>query len=170
MLIYAGMGEAYEELKSLIEQQGLSEKAKLLGAIPHETMTEYYALSDIVLVPSVHSAGVEEATSISALEAMGSGSPLIASAVGGLKEIVSHRQDGLLVEEKMWMNSLKPSSNYSIIRSLDNNWHKQRDGKSKTNIPTYQQRKSTKTFIEPRWRHNITAVSLSSGTAFFNFE
>ena len=100
MLIYAGMGEAYDELKSLIEQQGLSEKAKLLGAIPHETMTEYYALSDIVLVPSVHSAGVEEATSISALEAMGSGSPLIASAVGGLKEIVNHRQDGLLVEEK----------------------------------------------------------------------
>ncbi|AMX82275.1 glycosyl transferase family 1 [Geobacillus subterraneus] len=100
MLIYAGMGEAYDELKSLIEQRGLSEKAKLLGAIPHETMTEYYALSDIVLVPSVHSAGVEEATSISALEAMGSGSPLIASAVGGLKEIVNHRQDGLLVEEK----------------------------------------------------------------------
>ncbi|AGT33508.1 glycosyl transferase family 1 [Geobacillus genomosp. 3] len=100
MLIYAGMGEAYDELKALIEQQGLGSQAKLLGAVPHETMTEYYALSDIVLVPSVHSAGVEEATSISALEAMGSGSPLIASAVGGLKEIVEHRKDGLLVEEK----------------------------------------------------------------------
>jgi glycosyltransferase involved in cell wall biosynthesis len=100
MLVYAGMGEAFQELKSLIHEKGLEEKTKLLGAIPHEAIKEYYALSDIVLVPSVHSAGVEEATSISALEAMGSGSPLIASAVGGLKEIVRHEQDGLLVEEK----------------------------------------------------------------------
>jgi glycosyltransferase involved in cell wall biosynthesis len=100
MLIYAGMGEAFQELTSLIREKGLEQRTKLLGAIPHEAIKEYYALSDIVLVPSVHSAGVEEATSISALEAMGSGSPLIASAVGGLKEIVRHEQDGLLVEEK----------------------------------------------------------------------
>jgi glycosyltransferase involved in cell wall biosynthesis len=100
MLVYAGMGEALGELKSLIQEKGLGEKVKLLGAIPHELIKEFYALSDIVLVPSIHSAGVEEATSISALEAMGSGSPLIASAVGGLKEIVSHEKDGLLVEER----------------------------------------------------------------------
>jgi len=100
VLVYAGMGEALGELKTLIQEKGLGEKVKLLGAIPHNLIKEYYALSDIVLVPSIHSAGVEEATSISALEAMGSGSPLIASAVGGLKEIVNHEKDGLLVEER----------------------------------------------------------------------
>lgn len=100
MIVYAGMGEAYDELKGLVEQNGLQEQVKLLGAIPHALIKEYYALADIVLVPSIHSAGVEEATSISALEAMGSGSPLIACAVGGLKEIVDPEVDGLLVEER----------------------------------------------------------------------
>lgn len=100
MIVYAGMGEAYDELKGLVEQNGLQEQVVLLGAIPHALIKEYYALADIVLVPSIHSAGVEEATSISALEAMGSGSPLIACAVGGLKEIVDPEVDGLLVEER----------------------------------------------------------------------
>ncbi|KAB2332565.1 glycosyltransferase family 4 protein [Bacillus mesophilum] len=99
-LVYAGMGEAFEELKALIAEKGLENQVQLLGAVPHAKVKEFFALSDVVLVPSVHSAGVEEATSISALEAMGSGIPLIACAVGGLKEIVNHEHDGLLVEEK----------------------------------------------------------------------
>ncbi|RLQ96829.1 glycosyltransferase family 4 protein [Falsibacillus albus] len=99
-LIYAGSGEAMNEIKRIVEENKLQKNVTLLGAIPHDQIKEYYALSDIVLVPSVHSAGVEEATSISALEAMGSGSPLVACAVGGLKEIVNHEEDGLLVEEK----------------------------------------------------------------------
>ncbi|OLN24134.1 glycosyl transferase family 1 [Domibacillus antri] len=99
-LIYAGTGEAMDEMKKLIAERGIGENVELLGAIPHDVIKEYYALADVVLVPSVYSEGVEEATSISALEAMGSGSPLIACAVGGLKEIVDHGVDGLLVEEK----------------------------------------------------------------------
>lgn len=99
-LIYAGTGEAMDEMKRLISERGIGASVELLGAIPHHVIKEYYALADVVLVPSVYSEGVEEATSISALEAMGSGSPLIACAVGGLKEIVDHGVDGLLVEEK----------------------------------------------------------------------
>ena len=99
-LIYAGSGEALEEMKNLIAEKGIEDRVRLLGAIPHQKIKEFYALADVVLVPSIHSAGVEEATSISALEAMGSGVPLIACAVGGLKEIVDHGQDGLLVEER----------------------------------------------------------------------
>lgn len=99
-LIYAGSGEALSEIKDIVAKNGLEANVELLGAIPHEKVKDYYAMADVVLVPSVHSAGVEEATSISALEAMGSGSPLVACAVGGLKEIVNHQVDGLLVEEK----------------------------------------------------------------------
>lgn len=100
VLIYAGSGEERETIEQLVKENGLENNVSLLGAISHDLIKEYYALSDIVLVPSVHSAGVEEATSISALEAMGSGSPLIACAVGGLKEIVDSGVDGLLVQEK----------------------------------------------------------------------
>ncbi|GAA0336706.1 glycosyltransferase family 4 protein [Bacillus carboniphilus] len=99
-LIYAGSGEALDEMKSLVSKNKLDKSVRILGAIPHKQIKEFYALSDVVLVPSIHSSGVEEATSISALEAMGSGIPLIASAVGGLREIVDHGVDGILVEER----------------------------------------------------------------------
>jgi glycosyltransferase involved in cell wall biosynthesis len=112
-LIYAGSGEALSEIKKIVEEHKLHDNVTLLGAIPHEQIKEYYALSDVVLVPSVHSAGVEEATSISALEAMGSGSPLVACAVGGLKEIVNHKEDGLLVEEKS-IQELADAVNYLL--------------------------------------------------------
>ncbi|MFJ7977710.1 glycosyltransferase family 4 protein [Peribacillus sp. NPDC096379] len=99
-LIYAGSGEALANIKEIVAEHKLEKHVTLLGAVSHDTVKDYYALSDVVLVPSVHSAGVEEATSISALEAMGSGSPLVACAVGGLKEIVINGEDGILVEEK----------------------------------------------------------------------
>lgn len=99
-LIYAGSGEMLGEIRQIVVDHKLEQRVTLLGAIPHEQVKAYYAMADVVLVPSVHSAGVEEATSISALEAMGCGAPLIACAVGGLKEIVEDGVDGLLVEEK----------------------------------------------------------------------
>ncbi|MGG4547959.1 glycosyltransferase family 4 protein [Rossellomorea marisflavi] len=100
VLVYAGTGEQMPAIKREVEKQGLDGDVLLLGTVPHEKMKYLYGTSDVVLVPSVHSYGVEEATSISALEAMGSRSPVIAGAVGGLKEIIEHEKDGLLVTEK----------------------------------------------------------------------
>ncbi len=114
-VVFAGTGEMFEELKSKATELGVADRVTMLGAIDHKDMIEYYALSDVVLVPSIYSAGVEEATSISALEAMGSGVPLIACAVGGLKEIVDHEKDGLLVEER----NIEDLSN-AMIRLLGN--------------------------------------------------
>ena len=99
-LVYAGTGNQQQEIKKIAHEHGIEDMVTLLGDVPHEKIKEYYALSDIVIVPSVHSVGVEEATSISALEAMGSDTPLIACAVGGLKEIVNPGVDGILVQEK----------------------------------------------------------------------
>lgn len=100
LLMYAGTGEQQANIEQTVSKFNLQNQVKMLGSVPHEKMKELYGIADIVLVPSVHSYGVEEATSISALEAMGSGSPVIAGAVGGLKEIFIHEQDGLLVQEK----------------------------------------------------------------------
>jgi glycosyltransferase involved in cell wall biosynthesis len=100
LLIYAGNGEEQYEIERITKKLKISSSVRMLGAIPHEEIINYYTISDVVLVPSVHSAGVEEATSISALEAMGSCVPVVAGAVGGLKEIVIHNENGLLVEQK----------------------------------------------------------------------
>ncbi|WP_432354147.1 glycosyltransferase family 4 protein [Sporosarcina sp. A2] len=99
-VVFAGTGEMMEPMKQKAAELGVSDHITMLGAIDHSVMMQYYALANVALVPSIYSAGVEEATSISALEAMGSGVPLIACAVGGLKEIVDSGKDGLLVEEQ----------------------------------------------------------------------
>lgn len=99
-VVFAGTGEMMEDMKAKASELGISDRVTMVGAVDHSEMIEYYALSNVALVPSIYSAGVEEATSISALEAMGSGVPLIACAVGGLKEIIVDGEDGLLVEEQ----------------------------------------------------------------------
>ncbi|WP_431804140.1 glycosyltransferase family 4 protein [Halobacillus andaensis] len=100
ILVYAGTGEQYTELKNTTEEFELQNHVYFLGSVPHQDMVALYQTSQIVLIPSVHSHGVEEATSISAIEAMGSGTPVIAGGVGGLKELIAHNKDGLLFKDR----------------------------------------------------------------------
>ncbi|WP_173915593.1 glycosyltransferase family 4 protein [Halobacillus sp. Marseille-Q1614] len=100
ILVYAGTGEQLPAIKKKTSEFNLEDHVYMLGSVAHSEMVELYKTSQIALIPSVHSHGVEEATSISALEAMGSGTPVIAGAVGGLKELIDHRTNGLLFADR----------------------------------------------------------------------
>ena len=67
------------------------------GQVPHAQMPDLIRQADIVIVPSIPVAGVEEATSILALEAMASGKCVIASDIGGLREIIENDRTGILI-------------------------------------------------------------------------
>jgi len=67
------------------------------GQVPHAQMPDLIRQADIVIIPSVPVAGVEEATSILALEAMASEKCVVASNIGGLREIIEHDRTGVLV-------------------------------------------------------------------------
>jgi exopolysaccharide biosynthesis WecB/TagA/CpsF family protein len=97
LLLHAGDGGEREEIERIIREKGLTNNVRLLGGQGPDAIRELYRMADIVLVPSVHSENVEEATSLSALEAMASGRPLIAGKVGGLAEMVVDGENGLLV-------------------------------------------------------------------------
>jgi GT2 family glycosyltransferase len=64
------------------------------GFVPHERMPEALAAVDVVVVPSVW---IENAPFI-IREAFASGAPVIASNLGGMREMVRDDGDGLLVE------------------------------------------------------------------------
>lgn len=100
LLVYAGDGEERSTLEKYVDQHDLYKHVLFLGAIRHEEISRWYAVSDIVVIPSTYSVGVEEATSISAIEAMASGVPVVATAIGGLKELIQHDETGLLVPDK----------------------------------------------------------------------
>lgn len=97
LVLHAGEGGERAEMERIIRENHLQEHVRLLGGQGPEAVRDLYRLADIVLVPSVHSENVEEATSLSALEAMASGRPLIAGKVGGLAEMVEDGETGLLV-------------------------------------------------------------------------
>lgn len=67
---------------------------KFVPFIPYEKIPELYCAADVVVVPSVK----EEAFGLVNVEAMASGIPVIASNVGGIKEVVKHKSTGFLID------------------------------------------------------------------------
>ncbi|MEK6950173.1 MAG: glycosyltransferase family 4 protein [Nanoarchaeota archaeon] len=86
-----GDGILKERLSRFIEQQHLD--AQIHAAVPQENVPALYAQADLVVFPSLW----PEPFGRIALEAQASGVPLIASATGGIPELVSPGK-GLLVE------------------------------------------------------------------------
>ena len=70
----------------------LRSRLKLLGKVPREQLAKLYQIADLAVVPSIY-----EAFGYVAIEAMVAGLPVVASAVGGLAEIMTHEVTGLLV-------------------------------------------------------------------------
>jgi GT2 family glycosyltransferase/glycosyltransferase involved in cell wall biosynthesis len=65
-----------------------------VGFVPHERMPEAFAAVDAVVVPSVW---IENAP-LTIREAFASGAPVIASNLGGMREMIAHERNGLLFE------------------------------------------------------------------------
>jgi glycosyltransferase involved in cell wall biosynthesis len=94
-----GDGELRSELERLA--QGSPARVLLAGPMPHDRVAEVLAAADVVVVPSVvDNRGRVDATTSTALEALASGRPLIATSVGGIPEVVCDGDNGLLVPQK----------------------------------------------------------------------
>lgn len=100
VLIYAGDGDEKNNLYNLISEYKLERSVKILGRVDSKKMSLLYNISDAVIIPSVMYKGLEEPLGITALEAMACGVPVIASRIGGLKEIIRDDYNGILIPEK----------------------------------------------------------------------
>ncbi|NOT34525.1 MAG: glycosyltransferase family 4 protein [Candidatus Eisenbacteria bacterium] len=96
-VVIVGDGPQRSELEQLAAEPLHAPHSRLIGEAGLERMPGWIRRSDVVVVPSVPSKGVEEATSISAIEAQACGRPVVASAIGGLREIIRDGETGLLV-------------------------------------------------------------------------
>jgi sugar transferase (PEP-CTERM/EpsH1 system associated) len=89
MLILIGEGPERASLELLARSLGISDRVRLLGH--RDDVSELISVLDVFVLPSV-----SEGMSNTLLEAMSAGIAVVASAVGGNKEIIRSGVDGLL--------------------------------------------------------------------------
>jgi phosphatidyl-myo-inositol dimannoside synthase len=99
-LLLVGDGDLREELEARARAAGVSENVSFPGAAGRDEIPAYFAVAQIVVVPSVHDRGLVDGLPNVALEAMAAGKPLVATRVGGLPQLVRDGETGLLVDEK----------------------------------------------------------------------
>ena len=90
--VIAGTGPLLNDLRHRTWELGLFPKVLFTGFILDEDRDRLYKVADCAVFPSMY-----EPFGIVALEAMAAKVPVVASEVGGLKEVVQHAETGITI-------------------------------------------------------------------------
>jgi len=96
VLLFVGGGEMTQELKTLADSLDVGDRLYMPGRIPHERVPGVYAMIDVLAYPRYSMRLTELVTPLKPLEAMAMGKPLIASDIGGHRELIRNNETGLL--------------------------------------------------------------------------
>ena len=91
-LIIGGDGSQREWLESLVNEEGISDKVKFLGALSRENVSEWMRKSDAFVLPSRY-----ETFGVVYIEALASGTPVIGTFNGGAEDIITE-DNGYIVK------------------------------------------------------------------------
>ena len=83
-----------EALEREVESLNINSSVKFLGRVPHEEMPNLLAQADIYVSTSLH-----DGTSVSLLEAMGSGAFPVVTDIPSNREWIINGENGFLVSE-----------------------------------------------------------------------
>jgi glycosyltransferase involved in cell wall biosynthesis len=100
-LVIVGYGPMEIELKSQVKKLDLEEHILFVGGKSRIELSRYYATADIFIGPSIVAQGGDtEGQPTAFIEAMASMTAVIASDVGGVKDMIEDGETGLLVTQK----------------------------------------------------------------------
>lgn len=98
-LVIVGDGPLRADLEK--QAESIKEKVAFLGAKTHKELSVIFASADIFVAPSITAQdGDVEGLGLVILEAMASGTPVVASRSGGITEVIVDHYNGLLFGEK----------------------------------------------------------------------
>jgi len=91
-LVLIGEGPLKGELLALADSLGVRERLKLPGVLGHAEICAWYNAADLFCLPSLW-----EGCPNVVIEALACGTPVVASRVGGIPDLVPHDDHGILV-------------------------------------------------------------------------
>ena len=91
-LLFVGSGPAREALLQRAAALGCAARVRLVGAVEHFALGDWFRAADLLCLPS-HNEGVPNVV----LEAMACGTPVVATRVGGIPEVLPEHA-GILVD------------------------------------------------------------------------
>ena len=111
-LLLVGDGSARATLHTHAEQLGVMDRVEMLGPFATDEIAKWVAASDVFALPS-YAEGLPNAV----IEALSCGRPVVASAVGGVPELVDS-ESGVLIPPKR-VDALTDALRTALTRSWD---------------------------------------------------
>lgn len=106
-LLIAGHGPMEADLRAQVTKLGLGERVRFLGLVSQPDLPAYYAAADALVLASSRE-GIPNVL----MESMACGTPVIATPAGGIPEVVTAPEAGLLVPER------SPQALVQAVRAL----------------------------------------------------
>lgn len=94
LFVIIGDGQEKEKLETIIAQNSLNKRVRVLGSIPNKDVQNYYQIANIFINPTL-----EEGFPRVLIEAMACGLPLVTTNAGGIKDIVGVEQSHYMVDK-----------------------------------------------------------------------
>ena len=94
VLILVGTGPDHERIKRQVEQSPYKDLVRMVGAVPNKEIMDYYKIADLFINPS-YSEGFPRVV----IEAMACGLPVVATDVGGTRDIIGQKQRKFIVDK-----------------------------------------------------------------------
>jgi len=95
-VLLVGGGQQADNLRAQAKSISIEDRVIFTGRVPHDQVARYYSLIDILCYPRVPMRVTELITPLKPLEAMAQQKPVIASNVGGHRELIRDGKTGTL--------------------------------------------------------------------------
>lgn len=100
-LVIAGSGDLDAELRARAASAGVADRVRFLGDVLQDQVASWFAAADVAVVPSVRDAsGNVDGLPNTVLEALASGTAVVATAAGGIGSVVEDGRNGMIVPER----------------------------------------------------------------------
>jgi D-inositol-3-phosphate glycosyltransferase len=97
LMIVGGDNQSWNQVQTmqhLTEDLDIEERVRFIGSVAQSKLPVYYSASDVCAIPSYY-----ESFGMVALESLACGTPIVATNVGGLQDIIRNNRTGRIVPD-----------------------------------------------------------------------